>query len=45
MPMPIPVIRGFYFLSIHLLYASCVCLAAWVLTSLRPGSATAKHWI
>lgn len=43
--MPLPVIRGFYFLSIHLLYASCVCLMAWLLTSGRRGSATTKHWI
>jgi beta-lactamase regulating signal transducer with metallopeptidase domain len=44
-PVPLPIIRGFYFASIHLLYASCVCLVAWILTSIRPGSATTKHWI
>jgi beta-lactamase regulating signal transducer with metallopeptidase domain len=44
-PVPLPIIRGFYFLSIHLLYASCVCLVAWLLTSIRQGSATTKHWI
>jgi beta-lactamase regulating signal transducer with metallopeptidase domain len=43
--MPLPVIRGFYFLSIHLLYASCVCLVAWILTSGHRGSASTKHWI
>jgi beta-lactamase regulating signal transducer with metallopeptidase domain len=30
---------------VHLLYASAVWLAAWGLTSLRRGSATAKYWI
>jgi len=43
--MPLPVIRGFYFLSVHLLFASAVCLVAWLLTSVRRGSATTKHWI
>ena len=43
--MPLEIIRGFYFLSIHLLYASGVCLVAWLLTSVRHGSATTKHWI
>jgi beta-lactamase regulating signal transducer with metallopeptidase domain len=45
MPVPLEIIRGFYFLSIHLLYASGVCLVAWLLTSLGHGSATTKHWI
>jgi beta-lactamase regulating signal transducer with metallopeptidase domain len=43
--MPLPIIRGFYFLSVHLLFASCVCLVAWLLTSRRGGSASTKHWI
>jgi beta-lactamase regulating signal transducer with metallopeptidase domain len=43
--MPLEIIRGFYFLSIHLLYASGVCLVAWLLTSIRHGSAATKHWI
>jgi beta-lactamase regulating signal transducer with metallopeptidase domain len=43
--MPLPIIRGVYFLSVHLLFASCVCLVAWLLTSFRGGSATTKHWI
>ena len=43
--MPLEIIRGFYFASIHLLYASGVCLVAWLLTSTRHGSATTKHWI
>ena len=43
--MPLEIIRGFYFASIHLLYASGVCLVAWLLTSIRQGSATTKHWI
>jgi beta-lactamase regulating signal transducer with metallopeptidase domain len=34
-----------YYLEVHLLYASIVCLAAWVLTSLWNGAATAKYWI
>jgi beta-lactamase regulating signal transducer with metallopeptidase domain len=32
-------------LEVHLLYASLVCLAAWVLTSVWNGAATAKYWI
>ena len=34
-----------YYLEVHLVYASIVCLAAWVLTSLWTGAATAKYWI
>ena len=34
-----------YYLEVHLLYASILCLAAWALTSLRGGSATWKYWI
>jgi beta-lactamase regulating signal transducer with metallopeptidase domain len=34
-----------YYLEVHLLYASVVCLAAWVLTSLWKGGETAKYWI
>ena len=34
-----------YYLEVHLLYASIVCLAAWVLTSLWRGDATWKYWI
>jgi beta-lactamase regulating signal transducer with metallopeptidase domain len=34
-----------YYLEVHLLYASVVCVAAWVLTSLWHGSATAKYWV
>jgi beta-lactamase regulating signal transducer with metallopeptidase domain len=34
-----------YYLEVHLLYASIVCLAAWVLTSLWNGNATWKYWI
>ena len=37
--------RGVYYLGIHLLFASIAWSAAWVLTSLRSGSATAKYWI
>ena len=34
-----------YHLAVHLLYASIVGSAAWVLTSIRAASATTKHWI
>jgi beta-lactamase regulating signal transducer with metallopeptidase domain len=34
-----------YYLEVHLLYASIVCLAAWVLTSLWQGNATWTYWI
>jgi beta-lactamase regulating signal transducer with metallopeptidase domain len=34
-----------YYLEVHLLYASVLCLAAWVLTSTWNGAATAKYWI
>jgi beta-lactamase regulating signal transducer with metallopeptidase domain len=37
--------RGLYYFEVHLLYASIVWLAAWVLTSIRRGSATTKYWI
>lgn len=34
-----------YYCEVHLLYASVVCLAAWLLTSIWSGAATAKYWI
>lgn len=34
-----------YYFEVHLLYASIVCLAAWILTSTWSGAATAKYWI
>ncbi len=34
-----------YYIEVHLLYASIVCLAAWILTSVWNGSATWKYWI
>ena len=37
--------RPLYYLGVHLLYASFVWLAAWILTSIPRGSATAKYWI
>ena len=37
--------RALYYFEIHLLYASMVGVAAWVLTSIRGGSATTKYWI
>ena len=32
-------------IEIHLLYASIVWIAAWLLTSMQRGAATAKYWI
>lgn len=37
--------RTMYYFSIHLIYASAVGVAAWLLTSIRGGSATTKYWI
>jgi beta-lactamase regulating signal transducer with metallopeptidase domain len=37
--------RAMYYCSVHLLYASIVGSAAWVLTSIRGASATTKYWI
>jgi bla regulator protein blaR1 len=37
--------RAMYYFSVHLLYASIVGCAAWVLTSVRSASATTKYWI
>ena len=37
--------RAMYYVSAHLLYASIVGSAAWVLTSFRGASATTKYWI
>ena len=37
--------RPLYYLGVHLLYASLVWLAAWILTSIPRGSGTIKHWI
>jgi beta-lactamase regulating signal transducer with metallopeptidase domain len=37
--------RAMYYAGVHLLYASIVCLLAWILTSVRRGGATAKYWI
>ena len=34
-----------YYLEVHLLFASLVCLAAWIVTSARSCSATSKYWI
>ena len=34
-----------YYLEVHILYASVLCLAAWALTSIRGASATWKYWI
>ena len=34
-----------YYLEVHILFASILCLAAWALTSIREGSATWKYWI
>ena len=37
--------RTLYYLQVHLLFASSVWLAAWMLTSIPRGSATTKYWI
>jgi beta-lactamase regulating signal transducer with metallopeptidase domain len=37
--------RTMYYFSVHLLFASIVGCAAWVLTSVRGASATTKYWI
>src|ERR1700691_1280312 len=37
--------RAMYHSSVHLLFASIVALAAWVLTSFLRASATTKYWI
>ena len=37
--------RAMYYCSIHLLFASIVGAAAWMLTSIRGASATTKYWI
>jgi beta-lactamase regulating signal transducer with metallopeptidase domain len=34
-----------YYCEVHLLYASLVCCAAWIITRLPFGSATLKYWI
>jgi beta-lactamase regulating signal transducer with metallopeptidase domain len=34
-----------YYLEVHILYASLLCLAAWALTSIGSASATWKYWI
>ena len=39
------VARVMYYFSVHLLYASMVASAAWVLTSIPRASATTKYWI
>jgi beta-lactamase regulating signal transducer with metallopeptidase domain len=37
--------RAMYYFSVHLLYASVVGAATWLLTSIRGASATTKYWI
>src|SRR5262245_33321148 len=37
--------RALHYFNIHLFYASIVCAAAWLLTSIPRGSATTKYWI
>jgi len=39
------VTRALYYANVHLLFASAVGIAAWVLTSIPYGSATTKYWI
>jgi beta-lactamase regulating signal transducer with metallopeptidase domain len=37
--------RVMYYFSVHLLYATMVGAAAWMLTSIRGASSTTKYWI
>jgi beta-lactamase regulating signal transducer with metallopeptidase domain len=37
--------RAMYYLSVHLLYASIVCVAACLLAAIRSASANTKYWI
>ena len=37
--------RAMYYFGVHLLYASIVCLIAWLLTSIPRGRTTTKYWI
>ncbi len=37
--------RILYYLQVHLLYASLVWFAAWILTSIPRGTAATKYWI
>src|SRR5262249_52904714 len=34
-----------YYLEVHVLYASVLCMAAWALTAVRGTSATWKYWV
>jgi beta-lactamase regulating signal transducer with metallopeptidase domain len=43
--MPEHITSTMYYFGVHLLFASIVCLAAWVVTSIPRGWATTKHWI
>lgn len=43
--MPEQIVRAFYYAAVHLTFASIVCLAAWVLTSVPRASATTKYWV
>ena len=37
--------RAMYYFGVHLLYASIMCLLAWILTSIPRGRGTTKYWI
>jgi len=37
--------RTMYYFGVHLLFASFVCIAAWILTAIPQGRATTKYWI
>ena len=39
------VTRALYYFQVHLLYASIVWSAAWIMTTILPASATTKYWI
>jgi beta-lactamase regulating signal transducer with metallopeptidase domain len=43
--MPEHIAQSLYYLQVHLMFASLVWFAAWILTSIPRGSATAKYWI
>ncbi len=43
--MHLDITRAMYYFGVHLLYASTVCVVAWILTSIPRGSATTKYWI
>ncbi len=43
--MPEHIVPAFYYAAIHVMFASIVCLAVLLLTSVARGSAATKYWI